>query len=482
MKKTVSLTIPNSKRFIPLAIHFIKEALSLAQIGHEDTIDILDASRELLFNAVTHAYPRQMEGPIDIDVRILTHGVEVSVHDMGMPFDYHRYMASEREGGLKRIHTHVDEVRFVNMGKKGKSFTIYKAHPLDLDDMVFQPYSDLEDESPASLKPASIQIRDYEPGDEEAISRLIYNNYTYSYYKALFYYPRKIRELNECGEIASVVAETKEGNIVGHFALVKIPKTNIAEIGVAVVHPDYKGKGIMNSMLDRILHKAREMALDAVFGEALMLHPFSQRANLRHGFGESALLLGIVPNTVSLTDPNAVRTEKRAAVLVGYKIINPATTRAIFFPSRYKTLVETIYANNGLSIEPLQKRENSELVNNIHYELSEYTQTGTLIIDDICVGFDHAIRHTLHTLYRKHVDMIYADINLMQCRDIDSVVDLLRAEGFVFSGVIFYGQNGCDYLRLQMISSDNVETKQIVCHSDFCSRLLHEINEEIAAF
>lgn len=154
MKKTVSLTIPNSKRFIPLAIHFIKEALSLAQIGHEDTIDILDASRELLFNAVTHAYPRQMEGPIDIDVRILTHGVEVSVHDMGMPFDYHRYMASEREGGLKRIHTHVDEVRFVNMGKKGKSFTIYKAHPLDLDDMVFQPYSDLEDESPASLKPA----------------------------------------------------------------------------------------------------------------------------------------------------------------------------------------------------------------------------------------------------------------------------------------------------------------------------------------
>ncbi len=481
MKRTLSLTIPSSEKFVSLAINFIKDALSLAKMDPKDMVRVLDACRELIYNAVRHAYPRQMEGPIDIDVRLLSYGVEVSVHDMGMPFDYYRYMESPRDGGLKRIHTCIDELRFLNMGQNGKSFTIYKAHPLDLDDMVFRPYSDLEDESPASLKPASIQIRDYETGDEESISRLIYNNYTYSYYKALFYYPRKIRELNEREEIASVVAETREGHIVGHFALVKTEGGNTAEIGVAVVDPDYKGKGIMNAMLERIINRAKEMKLDAIFGEALMLHPFSQRANLRHGFGESALLLGIVPNTLSLTDPNAVRTKKSAAVLVGYKILNPTTSRAIFTPTRYKRLVETIYGNNKLSIERPKKRLPSSRKSAIGYELSEYTQTGTLVIDDICDDFTRAIRHVMHTLYRKHVNMIYADINLMRCGRIDDAVELLKEEGFVFSGVIFFGRGNCDYLRLQMIASDNVEAEQIVCHSDFCSRLLHEINEEIAS-
>ncbi|BDY12412.1 GNAT family N-acetyltransferase [Hydrogenimonas cancrithermarum] len=481
MRHLVSLAIPNDKRYIPLTLNLIKEAAQLAQIGQKDTIEIIDASRELLYNAVLHAYPKHMNGPIDIEIHFLSHGIEITIHDMGLPFDFDRYMASENEGGLKRIRHYVDELRFVNLGKKGKSFTVFKSHPIDFEEMVFRPYSDLEDESPASLKPASIQIRDFEPGDEEAISRLIYNNYTYSYYKSLFYYPKRIRELNEKGEIASIVAQTKEGKIVGHFALVRISDSNIAEIGVAVVHPEYKGKGIMNAMLGRIQQRAKEMGLDAIFGEALMLHPFSQRANLHHGFGESALLLGIVPNTVSLTDPNAVRTQKRAAVLVGYKILNKTETRAIFVPKAYKNLVETIYANNHLKITTPEVKKRPPL-NLIGYELSDYTQTGTLIIDRICSDFTHTLRHYLHLLYKKHVDMIYADINLMQCNRVDEAVKILKEEGFVFSGILFFRKGSDDYLRLQMPNSDNVEMRQIVCHSDFCHRLLDVITAEFDAF
>ncbi|WP_201352698.1 ATP-binding protein [Hydrogenimonas urashimensis] len=481
MQQNITLSIPNNIKYLPMAMHVIEEAAHIAEIGQKEIVDIVAASRELLFNAIRHAYPKNLDGMIDIDILFHPHGIQISVHDMGQPFDFDSYMKSERTGGLKRIVDYVDELRFSNLGRKGKSFTIFKSHPMEFDDITFQPYSDLEDESPASLKPASIQIRDYECGDEESISRLIYNNYTYSYYKSLFYYPRRIRELNENGEIASVVAETREGKIVGHFALVMIPDANIAEIGVAVVHPDYKGKGIMNAMLDRVQQRARELKLDAIFGEALMLHPFSQRANLRHGFGESALLLGIVPNTVSLTDPNAVRTQKRAAVLIGYKILNGVKKRKIFLPSDYRDLVRLIYANNELRIEEAQMQKPREY-NSITWELSEYTQCGTLVIDWVSEDFAHVVRHHLHILYRKHVDMIFADINLMKCGCIDEVVKVLKEEGFAFSGVLFYRKGKDDYLRLQMPNSDNVETKQIVCHTDFCSELLHRINGEIEAF
>ncbi|WP_353662100.1 GNAT family N-acetyltransferase [Hydrogenimonas sp. SS33] len=483
MEHNVTVTIPNDIRYLNLAVGVIRDAAQLAEIGNDDIADIVTASRELLFNAIRHAYPKGMQGPIDVDIQLQPHGIRVSVHDMGLPFDFERYMASEREGGLKQIADYVDELRFSNLGKQGKSFTIFKSHPMDFENVVYRPYSDLEDESPASLKPASIQIRDFECGDEEAISRLIYNNYTYSYFKSLFYYPRKIRELNEEGEIASVVAQTREGEIVGHFALIRIPDANIAEIGVAVVHPDYKGKGIMNAMLDRVQQKAKELKLDAIFGEALMLHPFSQRANLRHGFGESALLLGIVPNTVSLTDPNAVRTDKRAAVLIGYKILNGVKERAIYLPSRYRELVEDIYVNAHLAVLPLEPDAAPPTgESRIGYDLSPYTQSGTLIVDRIGSDFTHAMRHTLHTLYKKHVDMIFADINLSACSHIDDAVEVLKEEGFVFSGVLFYRKGRDDYLRMQMPNSDNVETKEIVCHSGFCSELLQKINAELGEY
>ena len=481
MKKSITLSIPNHVRYLPLAVDVVRDAARLAEIAEEDIVDIVTAARELILNAVRHAYPKTMEGTIDIDILFLPHGIQIGVHDMGLPFDFEGYMASERAGGLKKIADYVDELRFANLGKGGKSFTIFKSHPLNLEDVLYQPYSDLEDESPASLKPASIQIRDFEPGDEEAISRLIYNNYTYSYYKALFYYPKKVRELNETGEIASVVAQTREGRIVGHFALVRIENANIAEIGVAVVDPDYKGKGIMNAMLGRIEQRAVEMGLDAIFGEALMMHPYSQRANLRHGFGESALMLGLVPNTVSLTDPNAVHTDKRTAVLIGYKILSGAESRRVALPKRYEGLMRQIYANVGLRAETIAAPRCAR-ANRIAYELSEHTQTGTLIIDALPRDFAHTIRHTLHTLYKKHVDMIYADINLMQCAWVDEAVEVLKEEGFVFCGVLFYRKEGCDYLRMQLINSDNVETERIVCHSDFCSGLLRTITGELAAF
>ena len=481
MRKSVSLSIPNRVRYLPLAMHLIRDAAHLAEIGDEEVKDIVTAARELVLNAIRHAYPKKMDGTIDIDILFLPHGIQIGVHDMGLPFDFERYMASERTGGLKTITGFVDELRFSNLGKGGKSFTIFKSHPLDLEDVIFQPYSDLEDESPASLKPASVQIRDFEPGDEEAISHLIYNNYTFSYYKSLFYYPRRIRELNERGEIASVVAQTKEGRIVGHFALVMERESNTAEIGVAVVHPEYKGKGIMNAMLGRIEQRAKEMGLDAIFGEALMMHPFSQRANLRHGFGESALVLGLVPNTVSLTDPNAVHTDRRTAVLLGYKILNGVQSRRVALPKHYEGLMRQIYANVGLGVEPIA-RPRCIRHNRIGYELSDYTQTGTLVIDALPHDPAHTIRHTLHTLYKKHVDMIYADINLMQCEWVDEAVEILKEEGFVFGGVLFYRKKGCDYLRMQLVNSDNVETEHIVCHSEFCRGLLRKITSELSAF
>ncbi len=478
MKSTVSLSIPSQKRFVRFALKMVEEATELVGFDAKKRDEVIEAVRELVENAVLHAYPKGEVGIVDVEIRFLPHGLSIEVHDMGLPMDYERIYKTS-SGGLKRIEKYVDEVRFTNHGQKGKSFAIFKSHEnMEVFEDTMQPYSDLEDNSPASLKPSSITIRDFQPGDEEAISRLIYSNYTYSYYKALFYYPNKIRELNEKGEIFSIVAEDETAGVVGHFALVKLPDANCAEIGVAVVHPDFKGRGIMNAMLNRVLEKAKETALDAIFGEAVMLHPFSQKANLSHGFGESALVLGIVPNTISLRDKNALHTDKRTAVLVAYKILRRERKNAIFLPKKYEKLVRRIYANNKLEIEKAKPAIHPKP--KISYELSSYTNTATLVIDSLDERIRQTLKHYLMLLYKKHVDMIFADINLMQCAKIDEVIKKLQKEGFVFSGVLFYRRNEDDYLRMQLVNSDNVETENIVCYSDFCHELVGLINKELS--
>ena len=480
MKNSVSLSIPSQKRFVRFALKIVEEATDLVKFDAKKRDEVLAAVRELVENAVKHAYPKGETGIIDVEIRFLPHGLSIEVHDMGLPMDFERIYKTT-SGGLKRVEEYVDKLHFTNHGQKGKSFAIFKSHERsEVFEDTMQPYSDLEDNSPASLKPSSITIRDFQAGDEEAISRLIYSNYTYSYYKSLFYYPQKIKELNEKGEIYSIVAEDAKAGVVGHFALVKLQEANCAEIGVAVVHPDFKGRGIMNAMLERVLEKAKEVSLDAIFGEAVMLHPFSQRANLSHGFGESALVLGIVPNTISLRDKNALHTDKRTAVLVAYKILQEKRKNAIFLPKKYAELVRRIYKNNDLEIEEA-KPSGHISQQKVTYELSHYTNTATLVIDRLDEHIRSTIKHYLMLLYKKHVDMIFADINLMQCEKIDEVIKKLQKEGFVFSGVLFYRRNQDDYLRLQLVNSDNVETKNIVCYSGFCHELIDVINKELSA-
>ncbi len=479
MRNTIFVSVPNSEKFLPVVLSALDKALEIIELKEQKKVHFLHSAEELVRNAMRYAYLEGEIGMIDVELTYKPHGIMLDVHDMGIPIDEKRIF-SIQGGGLERIRKKVEKLEFINKGQEGKSFRIFQSfnNVKTLQEKSGAAYSDLADNSPASLKPLSIKIRDFQSGDEEAIAQLIYNNYTYSYYKDLFYFPQKIKKLNENKEIFSIVAEDLDSGVIGHFAFVKLPHANTAEIGVAVVDPRFKGQGIMNAMLEYLLKKAKALHFNAIFGEAIMLHPYSQKANLAHGFTESALLLGIVPNTISLRDKNALHTDKRTAVLVGYKIFKTRKEPLLYMPKRYEDLIRQIYMQN--SMQPQKATQKSKAERNIlSYEVSPYTNTGVLIVDEVAEKFKKGIRYHLGNLFKKHLDMIFADINLIRCTDIDAVVKFLRKEGFVFGGVLFYRHGDDDYLRMQLVNSDNVETRNIVCHSEFCHRLLHVVNEEL---
>ncbi|MRI58578.1 MAG: hypothetical protein C6H99_03615 [Epsilonproteobacteria bacterium] len=476
------LKVGNDLTFWPAIEAFYEKLCDLVDFPDPDKEDLKEALRELYENAVIHAY-KDEEGEIEIVFELYDNALTIEVHDWGEPIDPALVKAvplDKKEKGFNRVYQLTDEFRYINLGLEGKKFVIAKYLPFHLKlNKETHYYSDISDDFEAVDKEQlqkRLIVRTFEPGDEIWIPKLIYRNYGYTYFKDLFYYPEKILQKEQSGQILSIVAEI-EGKIVGHFALVKLPNSNIAEIGIAVVDPAYKGMGIMKRMFELLIQKAIELDLDALFGEAVTFHPYSQRANARFGFCTTALLLGEVHHIVRLKDHKYPFSQKRGAVAVEYKLLKK-WPRELYIPKIYHSIITKTYDNCQVPYH-----QASVISRSTHLDL-EYNPSfaiATIVIDAGGEEFKKEFKKLFDAAVAKHPDMIYADLNLHTLHNIDEIVDELREYGFFYAGVEFLRRKDQDYLRLQFEAAENIEEENIVCYSDFCKELHRFILEDKAS-
>jgi len=261
MHESIVLKIPSNIQCMGMVKDVIINTFKTLPLTQDDIQALLGSMEELIHNAVTHAY-KDERGYIEIALHPFKTGLRIDVHDWGIPMSHkkHKSVPLEKDAslGFNRIYDLVDTFEYYNLGKEGKKFVIikYASHP-----WIKQTYLSIQDalrfgkEEKEVVDPSlPITIREFEEGDEEGVATLIYKNYGHSYIKDLFYYPQKILEFHG-KKFYSVVAESND-RIVGHFAFILVAESTIAEIGIVVVDPLFKGKGIMNRMLELILKKA----------------------------------------------------------------------------------------------------------------------------------------------------------------------------------------------------------------------------------
>ncbi len=324
-----------------------------------------------------------------------------------------------------------------------------------------------------------IYIRKFQKGDEEGITSLIYENYGDSYVKEMFYHPRDILD-NEDKKLHSIVAQDRQnGKIVGHFALVLSSFSNIAEIGVAVVSPSHKGHGIMNMMYDGLIKHANELKLDAVYGEALMSHIFSQKCNESHGMFETAIGYGEYPASMHINSNEFTKLNKRISIVVGYKVFN-AKLKLVYLPTRYKDQIQKIYnrANNynyKLASEDIQKA----LYTSINDSFDPMFNSSSIVIDSFADDFLDKFNKIFKKLLDMKCEIIFARINLQDIgQNIDIIIKHINSLGFFFSGILPMYYLNKDYLQLQYHNSKDISDSNLVCYTDYCSELLHFIQDD----
>jgi len=303
-------------------------------------------------------------------------------------------------------------------------------------------------------------IRDIKPGDGKDIVELFRANYDDTYYKKSFYDPQTWENMVNSDKYYPVVAQIGS-KVVGQFLLTKNDRYN-GEIGAVVVHPDYKGRGLMNKMFDYLIKKAQSLNLSAIYGEAIMFHPFSQKANLKHGMVETALQLGEVASWIAQKD---VKFEKRSGTLVGYKIFNKQK-RKLYAPKIYKRMILERYKKASL---PISKAAIRPIKKSLRLWENRLLKISGIVIDSKIKNFENRF-NILFAKAKIRGEMIYADINL-HTPEIEEITEFLNKKRFFYSGVLFYRYNGFDYLRLQYENTHNVEERLNVCYSDYCKFL-----------
>ena len=424
-----------------------------------------------------NAYPDDDLGEIEVTLEADEGFVRVLVHDWGLPLTSAGGDLGPLPEPLATLASETRSLELVNLGSAGKRLTAEVTVGSSGDGHAARHHVA---EAPRLARTGTgaadvIEVRAGTAEDAEAIAQLLYENYHLSYVHGDFYRPRYLMAELASGRLVSTVA-VHEGRVIGHHALMPLPGVPSAETGAAVVNSTYRGLGIFGRMFEHTLDEARGRGLAAVFGDAVTIHPFSQRAEFAQGYRESALQLGMVPAHTTMRGFGHEGPGRRTATLRSYRPLDEDARQAEL-PATYRELLESAYENLGLSVEARAEPvplEGEALTTN----LDEGRALGALRLrgwnDEARAELEQAVRHLLS----HHVDVIYGDVDLAAVGDLDDAVAELNELGFFAAGLVLNGPDGHDHLRLQLLDSEEIELENIVCDSQYGEALRRQVLED----
>jgi N-acetylglutamate synthase-like GNAT family acetyltransferase len=462
-----------------LVLALIPAFAAAIDIPPDDERRLRAVVEQLVSFTLDNAYPDDDLGEIDVTLEAGEGSVHVAVHDWGLPLTSAGGEFGSLPQPLAALAPDASDVLLMNLGSHGKRLTAAVTVRSGGDVPARWHHIEAVPRRAQAGEEASdpIEVRAATPQDAEAIAQLLYENYHLSYVHADFYRPRYLMEMMASGGLVSTIA-VHDGQVIGHGALMPLPGVSSAETGAAVVHSSYRGLGVFGRVSEYGLDTAIKRGLASVFGDAVTIHPFSQRAERSNGYYETALQLGMVPAQTTMRGFGGEGPGRRTATIRSYRPFDEQPRR-VALPAFYPELLETVYANVGLTIEARTQPAPFE-GEALSVEIDEPRSLGFLRLRRCEGKVGAALNDAVHHLRSRHVDVAYADVDLMAVADVNEATAELNELGFFAAGLVLHGLGGHDYLRLQLLDSEDIELEELVCDSAFAQALRQRVLEDKA--
>lgn len=126
-----------------------------------------------------------------------------------------------------------------------------------------------------------IEFRPMSREDAAGVAELVRVTYGDDYVHGEIYRPDDFFAAQERGEHISEVAVTAKGQVVGHWAFT-FHGPKVAESGMTITHPDFRGHGIAVGLEENLFGRLRELGVNWIMGEPVLFHTATQEIVLNH--------------------------------------------------------------------------------------------------------------------------------------------------------------------------------------------------------
>lgn len=316
--------------------------------------------------------------------------------------------------------------------------------------------------------------------DAKRLGDLVYTAYGLTYHRSFMYEPEHLLDLNQRGQIRSVLAKDDSGAVIGHMATIRpwfesIPKDVAAlaptsvEIGLSIVHPGHRGQKLQTAIGLACLMNEQEAnpRLANMFAKCLTLHTHSQKS-ARGMLGRAcALLLGSVPSWVN--HENGERPEPMTTVVLQ----SPCTTnhQTLYVHSKHAELVQALLDSSVLkrTVAPVMDAPALTGATRISHWFEPSRRRGVVHVWEAGENLARDVVHDVHWLVDGHME----HVTVLLPADEPGVVGILPQleEAGLFFGGFLPDLEGRDVLVMEFLAWDRLDVDGMSLLGDETKRL-----------
>jgi anti-sigma regulatory factor (Ser/Thr protein kinase) len=485
------LTVPNDQSYVAITVAYVLEVSRKLGFEEGQRKNIGLAVEQTVANVMEQTLDPSARQAFEVSCERVPVGLQIIIKEKGTPFDptsiplfqpeESAVQKPQEPAGSPLLKDLVDEFSIHNLGPDGQEIRLVKyLRGKSVEDYFqaceleqFQRPSETREQMPRTVE---FDVHLMKPSEALEVSRSAYKAYGYTYSNEHIYYPDRLVELNRSGQLISATAVTPDGQLAGHCAISRSNSgSQSAEIGQAVVKPEFRGQGCLLRLTEFLISEAKSRGIAGLYVRAVTSHTFSQRVTTRLGFKACAILLGYAPADVTFRGIKEELSQRETFVAQYEYLENPGSLK-LHAPSKHKDFIARLYASLGVTPRFEGAREPSATIRGAESILITKTASsmppGYASIEVVRYGQNivSELKSTLRELCLKRYEVVALYLDLRDPLTFYLVPEF-ESLGFFFGGIL-PGYSVGEALVLQYLNNVAIDYDSIKLHTEVSREIL----------
>ncbi len=327
-----------------------------------------------------------------------------------------------------------------------------------------------------SMSTDAIHYRALLTDDVPALQTLLKRCYGDSYFDALYFDADALRDAIAKKQLRSCIALNASGDIVAHLGMRHAEGSLTSDSSLAIVDPKYRAKGLLVETGIRLCQTCLEMGLCGIYGTAVTVHPYTQKANLRSNAGITGIYLNYIPSGTRFLEVDNAQSDTPTPAVLMLTPLSPPPRRSCYIPQHYAGHIRAAFDHCNMQRDvlthepPLATHSKIRLIHKARQRVCYFW------VDTPGCDLAEYITQHMARLKPEPINAFYIHLALDQA-GLDACIAQLNRAGFFYAGVLVESSQR-DWLILQCITGPEPDWEAVQLVGEHTNQLMRFIRDD----